>query len=77
MWDCEKCGTQGIAGSLDFCPTCRESRPSDDVAAESGGTPEPSPAFQGSSGVPPPDDAESPPSPRSRPKGKASASDND
>jgi hypothetical protein len=27
MWGCEKCGTQGIAGSLDFCPHCLSPRP--------------------------------------------------
>jgi hypothetical protein len=27
MWGCEQCGTQGIAGSLTFCPQCFSPRP--------------------------------------------------
>lgn len=26
MWSCPKCGTEGIAASLDFCPHCGEER---------------------------------------------------
>lgn len=33
MWDCEHCGCQAIAGTLDFCPACFTPR-NEDVAAE-------------------------------------------
>jgi predicted RNA-binding Zn-ribbon protein involved in translation (DUF1610 family) len=26
MWSCPKCGTEGIAASLDFCPHCGEEK---------------------------------------------------
>jgi hypothetical protein len=31
VWDCENCGCQAIAGSLEFCPVCREPRPIPDA----------------------------------------------
>jgi hypothetical protein len=33
MWECEHCGTSGIAGSLEVCPHCYEPK---NVAAEPG-----------------------------------------
>lgn len=34
MWDCEVCGCQAIAGTVEFCPQCFTPRPMD-VAAGS------------------------------------------
>lgn len=38
MWDCEECGCQNIAGTIDECPMCHAPRQSDDqdVTVESG-----------------------------------------
>ena len=33
MWDCEHCGCQAIAGTVEFCPQCLTPR-NQDVAAE-------------------------------------------
>lgn len=34
LWDCEECGVKAIAGGLNYCPTCRTPRPTQDVAEE-------------------------------------------
>jgi len=45
MWDCEHCGCQAIAGSLEFCPMCQNPRV---VAAEPGQPADDSSSTQGS-----------------------------
>jgi hypothetical protein len=55
MWECEHCGCQGIAASLEFCPQCFKPRhdPSATVAVEGEGTPaEPVPVETGVVGAP-------------------------
>lgn len=46
LWDCEHCGCQGIAASLEFCPVCGKAKPdpnegnvpASEVLAEAGGS---------------------------------------
>lgn len=46
LWDCEQCGTKGIAGSLEECPVCKDPRPGPpagepNLSEEGDGTPTP------------------------------------
>jgi hypothetical protein len=34
MWDCEHCGCQAIAGTIEVCPQCGTPRNQEDVSAE-------------------------------------------
>jgi hypothetical protein len=55
MWDCDKCGTTAIAGSVAVCPHCGADRPvaptsdvSSDSAAQGGQEPDGNSAPEGS-----------------------------
>lgn len=80
MWDCEKCGCMNIAGSIDVCPMCQESRPEGekDVAVEPRQPAEDSTSApagsQPESGPPPSGDASAAaPSPRKSSKGQSTS----